>query len=118
MILANNARGRRRLVCGPRLEAERLELSSAKCARQVGKAHGEYYREIWRFECDFGGCEHVQRDTVVVNAGGASPSTTSEIENKGGFEIVKEQKRIKFVPYQPEEEQYNDHFFSINLEGD
>ena len=56
--------------------------------------------------------------SVVVGAVGASPSTTSQIENKGGFGTARERKRIKFVPYQPpEEEQYHDHFFSINFEG-
>ena len=59
-----------------------------------------------------------ERQSVVVSAQGASPSTTSEIENKGGFGTVRERKRLKFVPYQPEEEQYYDLFFSINFEGD
>ena len=31
---------------------------------------------------------------------------------------MRERKRIKFVPYQPEEEQFYDHFFSIYFEGD
>ena len=54
----------------------------------------------------------------LVSAEGASPSMTSQIENKGGFGTAREQKRTKFVPYQPEKEQYYDHFFSINFEGD
>ena len=93
--------------------------SSAKCARQGGKAHitekfGEASSSVIPEVVNM----LRERLSVVVGAEGASPSTTSQIENKGGFGTVRERKKIRFVPYQPEEERYYYHFFSINFEGD